>query len=137
MDINLKITIEETPALLTTLNTLCEVLKAFNSAPKEAPVAAKVAKPPKAKAEPVTVTEQAQAMMTEERVQKNEIAPAAEPAAAVTKEQLIGALGNFLKADAGNKAKLAGALKECGGAKVSDLKAEDYGKLLGLLGLVV
>jgi len=148
MDINVKITIGAEPEMLTHMATLVECLQSMmkvtgaqtTAAEPEKPKKKAAAKPAEKKAEP------APAPAAEEKAPEPEPAPAPQPepepapepapekaVKGVSEEELRAACMEFAKKDPTNKKKLAEAFKTVGASKLSDVKPEDYQKVIDLL----
>ena len=152
MDINVKVTIGAEPEMLMHLATLVECLQNVMKVTAAQTTAAEpekskkkaAAKPAEKKAEPAPVP------AAEEKAPEPEPAPAPQPepepepepapepapeqaVKGVSEEELRAACMEFAKKDPANKKKLAEAFKTVGASKLSDVKPEDYQKVIDLL----
>lgn len=117
INVNLKVTIEETPGLLTTLNTLVECLRAPLNVANVDTDAASEERQPAVSQNPVPNAQPVQAV------------PAAVPTASAqyTIEDIQAACGPLM--DAGKMNELAAILQGFGARSLLDLPAGQYGAL--------
>ena len=153
MDINVNVKISAEPELLIHLATLVECLRPLPlqvgtkvtatqtaATEPEKPKKKAAAKPAEKKAEPVPEPVPAAEEKAPEPApaQQPEPEPAPEPepekdVSIVTEEKLRAACMEFAKKDPANKKKLAETFKAVGASKLSDVKPEDYQKVIDLL----